>query len=115
MTATRKLVSIAALAALVALTAGCGSVSDLGSPFTGAKQALLGKPQPTPDLPDRPKLAMPAPNAPLPVPGQAAPAQTQLAAPAQPPNQQAVAAAPKSSESSGWLSGLFGSDEKKTQ
>ncbi len=116
MSAMRKpVLSLAAVIALGALAAGCGSVSDIGEsvPF---KQSLLGKPAPSPDLPDRPKLVMPPPNVPLPVPGQAAPAQTQWAASAQQPNSQTAAAAPAQDNSSGWFSGLFGSGEaKKTQ
>jgi hypothetical protein len=113
MTATRKLVSsLMAVAALCALVAGCGSAGDS---FSGAKEALLGTPAPTPDLPERPKLVMPPANAPLPVPGQAASAPAQWAPSAQQPNQQAADAAAKPRESSGWFSGLFGSDDKKTQ
>jgi len=117
MPATRKLcLSLAAAVALGALAAGCGSVSDIGTPFTGAKEALLGKPMPTPDLPERPKLVIPPSSAALPVPGQAAPAQTQWAAAAEQANKQAAAAEPKQDSSSGWFSGLFGSGEaKKTQ
>jgi hypothetical protein len=113
MTAKRKLVSsLTAVAVLGALAAGCGSVGDS---FGGAKEALLGKPAPTPDLPERPKLVMPGPNTALPVPGQAAAAPAQWAPSTQQPNQQAADAAPKHSESSGWFSGVFGSDDKKTQ
>ncbi len=112
MSATRKLfLGLAAAGAFGALASGCGSVSDSVG-ITGAKEALLGRPAPAPDLPDRPKLVMPPPNAALPVPGQAAPAQMQAAASAQQPNKQAADAAPKQDSSSSWLSGLFGS---KTQ
>jgi len=118
MSAMRKpFLSLAAAISLGALAAGCGSVSDIGAPFTGTKEALLGKPAPTPDLPERPKLVIPPPNAPLPVPGQGAPAQTQWAPAPQQTNNQAADAAPRQNDSSGgWLSGLFGSGEaKKTQ
>ncbi len=117
MSAMRKLfLSLAAAITLGALAAGCESVSDIGSPFGGAKSALLGKAAPTPDLPDRPKLVIPPPNAALPVPGQAVPAQAQWVPSAQQAtNDQAANAAPKQDDSSGWFSGLFGSSEKKTQ
>lgn len=76
--------------------------------FTGTKEALLGKPAPTPDLPERPKLVMPPPNAALPVPGQAAPAQAWAPAPQQTNNQVADAAPKQNDSSGGWFSGLFG-------
>lgn len=116
MSAMRKRVlNLAAATALGALVAGCGSVGDIGL-SAPLKETVLGKAAPSPDLPERPKLVIPAANAPLPVPGQAAPAQTQLAAPAQQPNNQTAAAAPAQDNSSGWFSGLFGSGEaKKTQ
>lgn len=111
MTATRKLVSrLTAVAALGALVAGCGSVGDT---FSGAKGALVGSSAATPDMPERSKLVMPAPNTPLPVPGQATAAQWAPSAPQ--PNQQAADATAKPSGSSGWFSGVFGSDDKKTQ
>ncbi len=78
----------------------------------GAKTAMLGAktgPQ-SPDLPERPKLVMPAPNTPLPAPGEA-PAKAWVAT-TQQPNQQAAAAAPKEQSSGSWYSGIFGS---KTQ
>lgn len=109
---TKLVASFFAVAAAGALASGCGSVGDS---FGGAKEALLGKPVPTPDLPERPKLVMPAPNGALPVPGQAAAAPAQWAPSTQQANQQAADAAPKRSESSGWFSGLWGSDDKKTQ
>lgn len=111
MIASRKsLLGFSAAMALAAMAAGCGSVGDIES---GAKAALVGKPAPIPDLPDRPKLSMPAPNAPLPVPGEAAPAQPQWSTAAQQQsnqqsNQQADAT-PKQEQSGGWFSGLFGS------
>ncbi len=111
----KPFLSLTAAIALGALAAGCGSVSDIAAPLAGTKEALLGRPAPTPDLPEKPKLVMPPPNAPLPVPGQATPAQ-QWAPSAQQTNNQAADAAPKKDDSSGWLSGVFGSgDEKKAQ
>ena len=92
MSAWRKSYSgLAAAITLGAVAAGCGSVGDMG--FGGAKTAVLGAKATSnsPDIPDRPKLAMPAPNAPLPVPGQAAPARPQWTATTQQPNQQAAA------------------------
>jgi hypothetical protein len=62
----------AAAMALTALVAGCGGV-DLGldnGAGSGVKQALLGKPAPEPNLPERPPLLLPPQNAALPVPGQ---------------------------------------------
>jgi len=114
MVASRKsLLGLAAAGALSVLATGCGETGGFGS-FSGAKGIFLGRPTPTPDLPDRPKLAMPAPNSPLPVPGQAAPAQPQWTTASQDPNRQPQQTAAKE-ESSGWFSGLFGSSEKKTQ
>src|SRR5208282_195057 len=99
---------LAAAITLGALAAGCGSVSDMG--LGGAKTAMLGTKTPTqtPDMPERPKLAMPVPNAPLPVPGQAAPAQPQWTASTQQPNQQAAAAPAKPQDSGSWYSGITG-------
>jgi hypothetical protein len=116
MFASRKsLRGLAAAAAVAALAAACGETGGFGS-FSGAKEVFLGKPTPTPDLPDRPKLVIPQSNAALPVPGQAAPARPQWATATQDPNKQPQeAAAAKPQESSGWFSGLFGSSEKKTQ
>jgi hypothetical protein len=115
MVASRKsLLGLAAAAALGVLAAGCGETGGFGS-FSGAKEVFLGKPTPTPELPDRPKLVMPPSNAALPVPGQAAPARPQWTAAAQDPNKQPQEAAAKPAESSGWFSGLFGSSEKNTQ
>jgi hypothetical protein len=114
MVASRKsLIGLAAAAALGALAGGCGETGGFGS-FSGAKEVFLGKPTPTPDLPDRPKLVMPSSNAALPVPGQAAPARPQVAAAAQDSDKQPQQTA-ATQESSGWFSGLFGSSEKKTQ
>ncbi|MGO9486883.1 MAG: hypothetical protein ACLPX9_20320 [Rhodomicrobium sp.] len=93
--------------ALGALAAGCGSIGGLG--LGDSKQAVAPS---SPDYPVRPKLAMPAPNAPLPVPGQAAAAQPQWTATTQQPNQQAAATPAAQESSSGWFSGIFGS---KTQ
>jgi hypothetical protein len=113
MIASRKIMSGLTVAfALGALAAGCGDIG-FGS---GAKEALLGKPMPTPDIADRPKLAMPPANAALPVPGQALPARPAWATGTQDPNKQASAApaetAAAKTEDKGWFSGLFGS---KTQ
>jgi hypothetical protein len=113
MFASRKSYSgLATAIALGALAAGCGTVGDFG--MGGTKQAMLGASPAShsPDVPERPKLVMPAPNAPLPVPGQAAPAQPQWSATTQQPNQQAAAAAPKQESSGGWFPGIWGS---KTQ
>jgi hypothetical protein len=114
-TSRKSLLGLATAAALGALAAGCGETGGFGS-FSGAKEVFLGKSTPTPDLPDRPKLVMPARNTALPVPGQA-PASSQWTTAAQDPNKQAQAqeAAAKPEQSSGWFSGLFGSSEKKTQ
>jgi hypothetical protein len=109
---------LAAALAFGAFTAGCDGGSDLGigKPFTGAKEALLGAPAPTPNLPERPGLVMPPPNAPLPVPGQASQTAAQWRPVADQPNQQASQDANAKSGSSSWYSGIFGSsDEKKTQ
>ncbi len=116
MVASRRTYSgLAAALALGALAAGCGdSGSFIDSPFTGAKQTLLGKPAPTPDLPDRPKLVMPPANSALPVPGEAAPARPQWATATQDPNKPAspVTAVAEKPNDQGWFSGIFGS---KTQ
>ena len=62
MSALRKsMTGFAAAISLGVLAAGCGSVGDMG--LGGAKQTMLGAklgPQ-SPDLPERPKLVMPAP------------------------------------------------------
>ncbi|MGO9173312.1 MAG: hypothetical protein ACLP7P_15310 [Rhodomicrobium sp.] len=122
MFATRKLLSgLAAALALGALAAGCdSSMFGMSSPVVGAKEVLLGKAAPSPDLPDRPKLVMPPPDAALPAPGQ--PTQASMARQWAPTTEapkketQAQDTAPKKEESSGWFSGLFGSsDAKKTQ
>ena len=47
-----SLAGLAAALAFGALTAGCSGGTDLG--LSGAKEALVGKPVPSPDLPDRP-------------------------------------------------------------
>lgn len=107
-----SLAGLAAALAFGALTAGCSGGTDLG--LSGAKEALVGKPVPSPDLPDRPALVIPPKNAALPVPGQ--PAQTAAAwrpATEQPEKQ---ASQDNSKSGSSWYSGLFGSsDVKKTQ
>ena len=54
--------NLALCSALSLLTSACGG-TDLG-----IKDAFVGKPMPTPDLPDRPGLVMPPANAPLPAP-----------------------------------------------
>ncbi|MGO9547608.1 MAG: hypothetical protein ACLPPF_22800 [Rhodomicrobium sp.] len=115
MIASRKLFSgLAAAIVLGALGAGC----DTGfSPFTSSKEALLGKPAPAPDLSENPKLYVPPPGAPLPVPGQGTNRSWPAATDA--PKTAAADATPKKEEqkgdSSGWFSGIFGSgDAKKT-
>lgn len=113
MSASRKSYSgLAAVISLGALIGGCGSVGDFG--MGGAKTAIMGDKTvaQSPNYPERPKLVMPAANAPLPVPGQAAAARPQWTATTQQPNQQAAAAAPQQQESGSWYSGIFGS---KTQ
>jgi hypothetical protein len=119
MFASRKsCAGLAAALAFSAFTAGCDGGTDLGisKPFSGAKEALLGKPTSTPNLPDRPGLLIPPPNAPLPVPGQASQTATQWQPVTDQPNQQASQDANAKSGSSSWFSGIFGSsDEKKTQ
>jgi hypothetical protein len=100
----RFVLSVVAAAALGGISAGCEG--SLG--FTGVKETFLGKPTPTPDLPDRPKLVIPQSANSLPVPGEAAPARPQWATGTQEPNKQAQAQeAPAKQESSGWFSGLF--------
>ncbi|MGO8953445.1 MAG: hypothetical protein ACLPWS_18420 [Rhodomicrobium sp.] len=121
MFATRKLLSgLAATLALGALAAGCdSSMFGSSSPVSGAKEVLLGRAAPSPDLPERPKLVIPPPNAPLPEPGQstAVSMARQWAPTTEAPKKEAQAqaqdAAPKKEESSGWFSGLFGSSEMK--
>jgi len=89
--------------------------------MSGAKAKIVGDKTPvqSPDMPDRAKLVMPAPNSPLPVPGQAAPAPwtptvqqpaKQASAVAAPPPQSASAAAaqPQQQESGSWYSGITG-------
>ncbi len=108
MSASRKsLCGLAAVLSLGILASGCGG----GLGLSGAKQAVLGKrvAAQSPNMPERPKLAMPAPGAPLPVPGGAAPAPAQWSATVQHPSQQAAAAPPPKQESSGsWYSGITG-------
>jgi len=107
-----SLSGLAAAFVLSALAAGC---SDGGMGLSGAKHALLGKPAPTPDLPERPKLVMPPSNSALPVPGQGVPASPQWTTATQGQNPQTAAAAPAAApkqEDRGWFSGIFGS---KTQ
>ncbi len=107
MSASRKsLYGLAAVLSLGVLAAGCSG--DLG--LSGAKHAVLGQKvaAQSPDMPERPKLAMPAPGAPLPVPGEAAPARTQWTATVQQPNQQAAATTPKQESSGSWYSGITG-------
>jgi hypothetical protein len=95
------------------LAAGCG--------MGGAKTAIMGDkvPQQSPDMPDRPKLAMPGPNAPLPVPGQGGPTPAAWAPTVQQPARQAAAAPaspaaatavqPQQQQDSGsWYSGITG-------
>jgi hypothetical protein len=108
MPASRKLFSsLAAIVTLGALTA-----CDVSEPFTGAKDTLLGKPAPSPDLPENAKLYIPPRNAPLPPPGQGT--NRQWPAAADGPQQQAAAAPPKKDDS-GWFSGIFGSSDKQSQ
>ncbi len=74
---------VAVAVVLGALSAGCSDVGmDVDVPLldtagTNVKQALMGKPQPEPNLQERAPLVMPPKDAPLPVPGQSpqAPAQ----------------------------------------
>ena len=117
MVASRKFViSLAAVLAAAALAAGCESMG-----LEGPKDVFMGKPAPSPDLPEHPKLVMPPQNAGLPVPGQGTnrqwPAQTQPAPNTQAANAVPAAApaadAPKKEGSSGWLGGWFGGS--KTQ
>jgi hypothetical protein len=110
---------IAAALTFGALSAGCGSVGDMG--MGSAKTAMLGAktPQQSPDMPERPKLVMPATNAPLPVPGQGGaapaawtptvqqPAKQASAAPVSPP-ASAAAVQPQQQESGSWYSGITG-------
>lgn len=111
MSALRKsMTGFAAAISLGVLAAGCGSVG-LG----GANQTMLGAksgPQ-SPDLPERPKLVMPAPNTPLPAPGEA-PASAWTAT-TQQPNQQAAVTPPKQEGSGSWYSGITGVFGSKTQ
>ncbi len=115
MIASRKSFSGLALAIMLgALATGCDSGF---SPYTGAKETLLGKAAPEPDLRENPKLYIPPPNAALPVPGQGTNRSWPAATDA--PKTAAADTAPKPEEkkedSSGWLSGIFGSsDAKKT-
>ena len=83
----------------------------------GAKTAMLGDktPNKSPDVPERPKLVMPAPNAPLPVPGEAAAARPQWTATTQQPNLQATATPPAQEASGSWYSGITGVFGSKTQ
>jgi len=109
MSASRKfLYGLAAVLSLGVAVSGCGG--DLG--LSGAQHAVLGQKvaAQSPDMPERPKLAMPAPGTPLPVPGEGAPARTQWTATVQQPNQQAAAttAAPKQEGSGSWYSGITG-------
>jgi hypothetical protein len=85
--------------------------------FSSVKEVFVKPPAPTPNIPDRPALAMPKPNTPLPVPGEtaqtAAAWRPQVAQPQQTASQDSKTG---SSGGSSWFSGLFGSgDEKKTQ
>ena len=114
MSALRKsMTGFAAAISLGVLAAGCGSVGDMG--LGGAKQTMLGaKPGPqSPDLPESPKLVMPAPNTPLPAPGEA-PAKAWTAT-TQQPNQQAAVTPPKEESSGSWYSGITGVFGSKTQ
>jgi hypothetical protein len=108
MSASRKsLYGLAAVLSLSVLASGCGG----GLGLSGAKHAVLGRgaTDRSPNIPERPKLAMPAPGAPLPVPGEAAPARTQWTATVQQPNQQAAASTQPERESQGsWYSGITG-------
>ena len=106
-----------AAVAFGALAAGCGSVGDFG--MGGTKSAALGAktPQQSADMPERPKLVMPAPNAPLPVPGEGGPTpaawvptvqQPARQAAVTPVSQPAAAAQPQQQESGSWYSGITG-------
>jgi hypothetical protein len=83
----------------------------------GAKTAVLGaKPvSNSPDMPERAKLVMPAPNTPLPVPGQGGPTPSAWAATTQQPTQQAAATPAKQESSGSWYSGITGVFGSKTQ
>jgi hypothetical protein len=106
MSASRtSLYGLVAVLSLGMLAAGCGG----GTGLSGAKTSVLGHSTAaqSPDMPERPKLAMPVPGAPLPVPGEA-PARTQWTATVQQPNQQAAATPPKQESSGSWYSGITG-------
>jgi hypothetical protein len=119
MFAWKSYAGVAAAVAFSVLAAGCGTVGDFG--MGGAKAKIVGDKTPvqSPDMPERPKLVMPAPNTPLPVPGQAAPVAwaptvqqpaKQAAATPAPPAQPAstAAAQPQQQESGSWYSGITG-------
>jgi hypothetical protein len=109
MTALRMIFKTAAVCSVLVLAAGC---SDVGTSF---KQTFTGKPTPTPDMPERPKLAMPPSTAQLPVPGQTANTASGWRPQSQQP-QQTAAQETKSDSGGSWYSSLFGSsDDKKTQ
>jgi hypothetical protein len=107
--------NLAVAIAFGALAAGCGTIG-------GAKTAIVGDklPQKSADMPDRPKLAMPAPNMPLPVPGQGTAAPAAWAATTQQPAKQAAVVQPaaqqgaaavqpqQTQESGSWYSGVAG-------
>jgi hypothetical protein len=69
---TRKYVSgVVAAIALGAVAAGCESAGlGVSMPNTGITETFVGKPAPEPNLPERPPLVMPPPNAALPLPGE---------------------------------------------
>ncbi len=75
-TSHKSLKGLAAALTFGALLAACGGVDmDVNAPILNAaglnvKEALMGKPVPSPNLPERPPLVLPPPNAALPVPGQ---------------------------------------------
>ena len=117
MVASRKFViSLAAVLAAAALAAGCESMG-----LEGPKDVFMGKPAPSPDLPEHPKLVMPPQNAGLPVPRAGYEPAMAGPDPARPNTQAAnavpaaapAADAPKKEGSSGWLGGWFGGS--KTQ
>ncbi len=118
MFAWKSYAGVAAAVAFGALAAGCGSVGDFG--MGGAKSKILGDKvaQQSPDMPERPKLVMPGPNAPLPVPGQGGPTPAAWAPAVQQPAKQAAATPsnqptaaavqPQQQESGSWYSGITG-------
>jgi len=112
MSASRKLcLSLAACSVACLLTAAC--TSDIGSSFKGA---FVGTPTPTPEMPERPKLAMPPANAPLPVPGQTAQTAAAWRPQTEQPQQTAAQDTKSNTSDSSWYSSIFGSsDSKKAQ